>query len=140
MDLTQLGQRVPLPGHPSAAVLEVVDAPRSDIAARFRVPEFTSLCPVTGAPDFGQLLIDYVPDRHLIESKSLKLFMGSFRSHGCFHEQIVAMVLDRLWEAAAPRWMRVAAYFNARGGIAIEVTAQRGEIPTGVAAPPAWER
>ena len=85
---TMLGQQTGLPASPEEAVLESVPNPHNgaDYVARFAVPEFTSICPVTGQPDFAHLVIDYVPDQYLVESKSFKLFMGSFRNHGAFHE------------------------------------------------------
>ena len=96
--LTQLGHRVAWPESPDEAVLERVPNPHPDkvYLARFTAPEFTSLCPVTGQPDFAHLVIDYVPRRWLVESKSLKLYLGSFRNHGAFHEDCTIAIAGRL--------------------------------------------
>lgn len=128
--LTQLGEKVPLPSSPAAAVIETVpwDHPYS-IVCRFDVPEWTGICPVTGQPDFGHIFIDYIPKGKLIESKSLKLFMGSFRNHGCFHEKVIDLICARLYEAADPAWIRVAGVFNARGGIGINAVRIKGCVP-----------
>lgn len=99
--------------------------------ARFTVPEFTSLCPKTKQPDFATIYIDYVPFRHLIESKSLKLYMFSFRNHGAFHEDVVNIIAKKLWDAAEPQWLRVVGVFNPRGGIPIDVVVHAGKLPTG---------
>lgn len=98
MNLTQLGRNVRAPSSPDAAKLERVPNPHSDTdyVTRFAAPEFTSICPVTGQPDFAHLVIDYVPDRWLIESKSLKLFLTSFRNHGAFHEDCTVYIGKRL--------------------------------------------
>ena len=107
--LTQLGHAVGLPESPEAAVLERVPNPHPDVAyaVRFAAPEFTSLCPMTGQPDFAHLVIDYVPGDWLVESKSLKLFLGSFRNHGAFHEDCTVGIGLRLVETLAPRWLVV---------------------------------
>lgn len=132
--LTQLGQAAGLPDSPEAAVLERVPNPHQDTqyVARFTVPEFTSLCPVTGQPDFAHLVIDYVPDAWLVESKSLKLFLGSFRNHGAFHEDCTVAIGKRLVAALAPRWLRIGGYWYPRGGIPIDVFWQTGKVPEGV--------
>lgn len=103
--------------------------------ARFTCPELTSLCPATGQPDFARLIIDYVPDKWLIESKSLKLFLTSFRSHGAFHEACSMLIAQRLMVFLNPHWMRVAAYWAPRGGIPIDVFWHSGEPPVGVLIP-----
>ena len=109
---TMLGQMTGLPASPEEAVLEAVPNPHSgtDYVARFAVPEFTSICPVTGQPDFAHIVIDYVPDQHLVESKSFKLFMGSFRNHGAFHEDCTIMVAKRLIDCMKPKWLRIGGY------------------------------
>ena len=103
--LTLLGRRGPLPVSPAAARIETVPnpAPRKPYLVRFTCPEFTALCPVTGQPDFAHFVIDYVPARTLIESKSLKLFLASFRNHRAFHEDCTMTIADRLLRAAASR-------------------------------------
>ncbi len=132
--LTQLGHETPMPQTPEAARLERVANPHPDALylARFTAPEFTSLCPVTGQPDFAHLVIDYAPKEWLIESKSLKLFLGAFRNHGAFHEDCTLAIGKRLVEAAAPRWLRIAGYWYPRGGIPIDVFWQTGEPPQGL--------
>jgi 7-cyano-7-deazaguanine reductase len=132
--LGQLGHSSPLPASPDAAVLEVVPNPHPDAAyvIRFTAPEFTSLCPVTGQPDFAHLVIDYVPGKVIVESKSLKLFLASFRNHGAFHEDCTLTIARRLVEAAGPRWLRIGGYWYPRGGIPIDVFYQTGPAPEGV--------
>lgn len=140
-NLTQLGAQSPLPASPHAAILEVAQLPDEVVGEsmcfRFTVPEFTSICPVTGQPDFAHFIIDYVPKRNrIIESKSLKLFMGSFRNHPAFHEATTFMVASRLYDVCVPEWMRVVSLWYPRGGIPIDVFWQTGEPPAGVHIPP----
>jgi len=131
MDLTQLGRQTNLPTSPDAAVLERVPNPASgaNYLVRFACPEFTSLCPLTGQPDFAHIVLDYVPGDWLVESKSLKLFMGSFRNHGAFHEACTMMIAQRLVELLTPTWLRIGAYWYPRGGIPIDVFWQTGAAP-----------
>ncbi|WP_109574506.1 preQ(1) synthase [Aminobacter sp. AP02] len=132
--LTQLGTRVETPTSPETAVLETVPYERvggPPAIVRFACPEFTSLCPVTGQPDFAHIVIDYAPDRLLVESKSLKLFMVSFRNHGAFHEDCTVMIGRRIVEATKPLWLRIAGYWYPRGGIPIDVFWQTGAPPEG---------
>ncbi len=133
-DLTQLGRTTPAPVSPEKAVLERVPNPHSDTnyVARFTVPEFTSLCPVTGQPDFAHLVIDYVPDQWLVESKSLKLYFTSFRNHGAFHEDCTVAIGKRLVQLLEPRWLRIGGYWYPRGGIPIDVFWQTGKAPADV--------
>src|SRR5574338_46184 len=123
METTHLGKATPLPASPEKASLDYVPNPRPGALylVRFAAPEFTSLCPVTGQPDFAHLVIDYVPEAKILESKSLKLFLGSFRNHGAFHEDCTLAIAHRLVEAAAPRWLRIGGYWYPRGGIPIDV-------------------
>ncbi|MGZ6175930.1 MAG: preQ(1) synthase [Candidatus Binataceae bacterium] len=132
--VSQLGQRAEIPASPDAAVLEIVANPHrdTDYVIRFVCPEFTSLCPVTGQPDFAHVVIDYVPEETIVESKSLKLFMTSFRNHGAFHEECTVMIGKRIVEAAAPKWLRIGGYWYPRGGIPIDVFWQTGTLPEGV--------
>ncbi|CAO4173399.1 preQ(1) synthase [Methylorubrum extorquens] len=125
----QLGQQTPLPASPEVAQLDRVPNPHADTdyLARFTAPEFTSLCPVTGQPDFATLVIDYVPDRWLVESKSLKLYLGAFRNHGAFHEDCTVGIGRRLVALLEPRWLRIGGYWYPRGGIPIDVFWQTGE-------------
>ena len=126
-----LGQSSELPVSPEAAVLDYVPNPRAGelYLVRFAAPEFTSLCPVTGQPDFAHLVIDYAPGETIVESKSLKLFLGSFRNHGAFHEGTTVMIGKRLVETLAPRWLRIGGYWYPRGGIPIDVFWQTGAPP-----------
>ena len=126
-----LGQTSALPASPEEAVLDYVPNPRPGALylARFAVPEFTSLCPVTGQPDFAHLVIDYAPDQWLIESKSLKLYLGSFRNHGAFHEDCTVGIAKKIVEIANPRWLRIGGYWYPRGGIPIDVFWQSGPPP-----------
>lgn len=132
--VTQLGQNVPLPQTPEEARLERVPNPHPDVnyVARFTQPEFTSLCPVTGQPDFAILVIDYVPDAWLVESKSLKLYLGSFRNHGAFHEDCTLRIGRDLVALLEPRWLRIGGYWFPRGGMPIDVFWQTGTPPEGL--------
>src|SRR5262245_12462708 len=132
--LTQLGARVKLPASPRAAVLETVPNPHrgSPYLVRFTCPEFTTLCPITGQPDFAHLVIDYVPREKLVESKSLKLYLGSFRNHGAFHEDCTLSIAKRLGESLRPIWLRIGGYWYPRGGMPIDVFYQTGPAPEGV--------
>ncbi len=132
--LTQLGTATAIPERPDLAVLERAANPHPDAlyVARFTAPEFTSICPVTGQPDFGCLVIDYVPGEWIVESKSLKLFLQSFRAHGAFHEDCTLYVAKRIIEAVGPVWLRIGAYWNPRGGIPIDVFWQTGAPPEGL--------
>lgn len=136
-DLKQLGKKTSLPESPEEAVLERVPntKPEMQPCVRFTAPEFTSLCPLTGAPDFAHLVIDYVPGDWLVESKSLKLFLGSFRNHGAFHEDCTLEIAQRLIELLEPTWLRIGGYWFPRGGIPIDVFYQTGEPPKGVWVP-----
>ncbi len=134
-DLRYLGHgEAGLPTSPEEAELEAVPDPHADTdyLVRLTAPEFTSLCPVTGQPDFAHLVIDYVPDGLIVESKSLKLFLGSFRNHGAFHEDCTVAIAKRIVAAIAPRWLRIGGYWYPRGGIPIDVFYQTGEPPTGI--------
>ena len=136
-NLTQLGGHIDQPQSPEAARLERVANPHTDIdyVARFTAPEFTSLCPVTGQPDFAHLVIDYVPGDWLVESKSLKLFLTSFRNHGAFHEDCTIHIAKRLRDLLEPRWLRIGGFWYPRGGIPIDVFWQTNEPPKGVLIP-----
>ena len=134
---TLLGRPVGGFASPEQAVLERVDNPHPDALylARFTAPEFTSLCPVTGQPDFAHLVIDYAPQAWLVESKSLKLYLGAFRNHGAFHEDCTLAIAKRLVATAEPRWLRIAGYWYPRGGIPIDVFYQTGPAPEGLWVP-----
>ena len=132
--LTQLGREVRGFASPEEAVLERVPNPQAGILylARFTVPEFTSLCPVTGQPDFAHLVIDYAPGEWLVESKSLKLYLASFRNHGAFHEDCTVAIGRRIAAVADPSWLRIGGYWFPRGGIPIDVFWQTGPPPEGL--------
>jgi len=137
METRHLGQSSKLPASPEEAVLDYVPNPRPGALylVRFTAPEFTSLCPVTGQPDFAHLVIDYVPDGWLVESKSLKLYLAAFRNHGAFHEECTVAVGKRLAELLAPHYLRIGGYWYPRGGMPIDVFWQTGKLPAGVWAP-----
>ncbi len=131
-ELTQLGKKAGTAKTPHKAILETFanSNPATDYVVRLSAPEFTSVCPITGQPDFAVIVIDYVPSERLVESKSLKLFLGSFRNHGAFHEDCTVYIHDRLKEAMSPKFLRVTGIWNARGGIAIDVVVQSGDLPS----------
>ncbi len=133
-NLKQLGSATALPESPDEAELERVPNPQAGTpyCVRFTAPEFTSLCPMTGQPDFAHLVIDYIPRDWLVESKSLKLYLGSFRNHGAFHEDCTVSIGKRLVDLLAPDWLRIGGYWYPRGGIPIDVFYQTGPAPEGV--------
>jgi 7-cyano-7-deazaguanine reductase len=136
-ELTLLGRKTAMPARPEDAVLDRIPNADPDRAyvVRFTCPEFTSLCPVTGQPDFAHIVIDYVPRRWLVESKALKLYMQSFRNEASFHESVTVGIARRLTGELKPRWLRITAFFYPRGGIPIDVFFQTGEPPKGVYVP-----
>ena len=129
--LTQLGRKTAPLASPDKAVLEHVANPHpgDPYLVRFTCPEFTSLCPVTGQPDFAHLMIDYVPGKWIVESKSLKLFLTSFRNHDAFHEDCTLAIAKRIKNAIVPKWLRIGGYWYPRGGITIDVCYQWGKAP-----------
>ena len=133
-NLTQLGRQTPTPASPEAALLERVANPHPGLryCVRFTAPEFTSLCPLTGQPDFAHLVLDYVPDGWIVESKSLKLYLQSFRNHGAFHESCTLDIAQRIVTLLDPHWLRIGGYWYPRGGIPIDVFWQTGAAPEGV--------
>lgn len=133
-ELTQLGHRVAVPASPAEAQLQTVANPHADqpYLVRFTCPEFTTLCPVTGQPDFAHFVLDYVPADRLVESKSLKMFLSSFRNHRGFHEDCTLMIAKAVVEAARPQWLRIGGYWYPRGGIPIDVFWQSGPPPAGL--------
>ena len=142
-NLTQLGRKVAVPQSPEEAKLEAVPNPHGDVdyVVRFTAPEFTSLCPVTGQPDLAHFVIDYCPAKAIVESKSLKLFLASFRNHAAFHEDCTIEIGKRVAAAIRPKFLRIAGYWYPRGGIPIDIFWQTGKLPkdvwlpdTGVAA------
>jgi 7-cyano-7-deazaguanine reductase len=129
--LTQLGAKSELPTEPTVKILERVDNPhpRENYLVRFTAPEFTCLCPVTGQPDFAHFVIDYLPDRWLVESKSLKLYLHSYRNHGGFHEGTTLDIAKALIAVIKPRWIRIGGYWYPRGGMPIDVFFEKGKKP-----------
>ena len=132
-----LGRPSRIPASPDEAVLDRVPNPHPDTAyvARFTFPEFTAMCPVTGQPDFATMIIDYVPKDWLVESKSLKLYLNSFRNHGAFHEDCTVAIGKKLVHLLKPRWLRIGGYFHPRGGMPIDVFWQTGKLPANVWVP-----
>ncbi len=133
-NLTQLGSATAQPQSPDQAVLERVPTGHAGTLymVRFAAPEFTSLCPMTGQPDFAHIVIDYVPRSWLVESKSLKLYLASFRNHGAFHEDCTLDIGKKIVALLDPEWLRIGAYWYPRGGIPIDVFWQTGAPPAGV--------
>ena len=129
--LTHLGRQVPIPASPEAAAIEAVANPHRDAnyVVRFTAPEFTTLCPITGQPDFAHFVIDYVPGRELVESKSLKLFLTSFRNVAAFHEDCTVAIGKRIVAAIKPKYLRIAGFWYPRGGMPIDVFWQTGRLP-----------
>jgi 7-cyano-7-deazaguanine reductase len=129
-----LGKPAALPESPEQAVLDRVPNPHPDThyVARFTAPEFTCLCPVTGQPDFALLVIDYAPAAWLVESKSLKLYLASFRNHGAFHEDTTVAIGKRITQLLEPHYLRIGGYWYPRGGMPIDVFWQTGTLPQGV--------
>jgi len=136
-NLAQLGRRVALPKSPREAVLEAVPNPHRDCdyAVRFTAPEFTCLCPVTGQPDFAHFVIDYCPAKSILESKSLKLYLASFRNEAAFHEEVTIAIGKRIVAAIKPKFLRIAGFWFPRGGIPIDVFWQTGKLPAAVTLP-----
>jgi 7-cyano-7-deazaguanine reductase len=136
-NLTQLGNKASIANSPEKAVVEKVANPHGDVdyCIRFTCPEFTSLCPLTGQPDFAHLVIDYAPGKWIVESKSLKLFLFSFRNHGAFHEDCTVGIAKRLLKEIKPKWLRIGGYWYPRGGIPIDIFFEQGQKPEGLFVP-----
>ena len=135
--LKQLGSKTEAPNSPKDAVLESVDNPHQDVdyVIRFTCPEFTSMCPLTGQPDFAKMVIDYIPGKKIVESKSLKLFLNSFRNHGDFHEACTIYIAKRIIKEIKPKWFRISGLWYPRGGIPIDVFYQNTLPPKKVFIP-----
>ena len=135
--LTQLGRPTALPSSPDKAKLESVPNPHpgDDYLVRFTAPEFTTLCPITGQPDFAHFVLDYVPGKAILESKSFKLYLASFRNASGFHEDTTVKIAKRVAQAAKPKFLRIAGFWYPRGGIPIDVFWQTGKLPKSVALP-----
>lgn len=119
---------------PDRKILQKVENPHqgTDYAIRFTCPEFTSICPITGQPDFAKLLIDYVPNKSILESKSLKLYLFSYRNHGAFHEDCTIQIAKDVIGCIKPKWLRISGYWYPRGGIPIDIFFQSGELPKNI--------
>ena len=130
-DLKALGGDSAIPDQPEPKVLERVANPQAgtNYLVRFAIPEFTSICPVTGQPDFAHLVLDYVPNKWIVESKSLKLYLFGFRNHGAFHEDCTVRIGKDIQKLLRPRWLRIGGYWYPRGGIPIDVFWQTGAPP-----------
>ena len=133
-NLTHLGGSGMLPDSPDEAVLEAVTNPHqgTDYLVRFTAPEFTSVCPVTGQPDFAHFVIDYLPEGSIVESKSLKLFLGAFRNHATFHEDCTISIAKRIEATISPKWLRIGGYWYPRGGMPIDIFYQIAKPPEGL--------
>ena len=126
-----LGNKTILPTEPNITILDTIPNPHMDVnyVTRFTCPEFTSICPVTGQPDFAHILIDYIADKSIVESKSLKLYLGSYRNHGAFHEDCTVTIAKDLTNVIKPKWLRIYGYWYPRGGIPIDIFYEYGKIP-----------
>lgn len=133
-ELIHLGKVSPIENDPDKVKLDIVPKPHpaSAYVCRFSIPEFRSLCPVTSQPDYATIIIDYLPYKHLLESKSLKLWMFAFANHNAFHEAVTASIAERFWNEVQPEWVRVASFFNARGGISIDTVVEHGGLRKGI--------
>jgi 7-cyano-7-deazaguanine reductase len=132
--LTQLGQAVRQPSSPDQAKLESVPNPHADAdyLIRFTAPEFTTLCPITAQPDFAHFVLDYVPGKAILESKSFKLYLASFRNVAGFHEDTTLAIAKRIASVIKPKFLRIAGYWYPRGGIPIDIFWQTGKLPANV--------
>lgn len=141
-NLTQLGsQNTRYESNYNPSLLETFNNkhPENDYFVKFNCPEFTSLCPITGQPDFANIIISYVPDKKLVESKSLKLYLFSFRNNGDFHEDCVNLIMKDLIQAMNPKYIEVWGKFLPRGGLSIDPYCNYGQAGTKWEAV-AWER
>lgn len=135
--LKHLGQQSDLATEPSLEILEAVPNPHQDVSylTRFTCPEFTSICPITGQPDFAHFVIDYIADKSIIESKSLKLYMASYRNHGAYHEDCSIQIAKDIISCIKPRWFRIGGYWYPRGGIPIDIFFESGSRPENMSVP-----
>ena len=129
-----LGSKSKIEKSPDNFVLDGVEKPQPPHAysIRFSAPEFTSICPITSQPDFGHIIVDYIPQKIIMESKSFKLFLFSFRNYGGFHEDCTIKIAKKIIKYISPKWLRVASFWNPRGGIPIDVFYQTGKKPDNV--------
>jgi 7-cyano-7-deazaguanine reductase len=136
-NLNALGSKSNIPECPHPEVLEKVINPKIDINYTIRItcPEFTSICPVTSQPDFAHIIIDYVPNKYIVESKSFKLYLMGYRNHGAFHEDCTISIAQDIISLLSPKWLRIAGYWYPRGGIPIDIFWQSNEKPKGLFVP-----
>ena len=135
MTKTKLGKAVNYQyDNPDIKILDIVSNPHCDLdyLIKFSCPEFTSICPVTSQPDFANIIIEYVPNKKILESKSLKLYLTSFRNHGAFHEDCTIKIAKDLILLMSPKWLRISGYWYPRGGIPIDIFFQTGVVPKNI--------
>ena len=132
--LNQLGKKSKILNDPKKVILDTVENPNKKLkyAIRLSSPEFTSICPLTGQPDFGNIIIDYIPKELIVESKSFKLFLHSFRNHGAFHEECTIMIATKVIKTVNPLWLRIGGFWNPRGGIPIDIFYQTAKKPADI--------
>ena len=132
--LNYLGKNKNLLNNPDRCLLDPIPNNNytKNYVVRLTVNEFTSLCPITGQPDFAKFIIDYLPNKYLVESKSFKFFMYSFRNHQYFHENCTIYIADKILKSIKPKWLRISGYWFPRGGIPIDIFYQTGTCPEGV--------
>ena len=132
--LNQLGKKSKILSNPKKVILDTVENPNKKLkyVIRLSSPEFTSICPLTSQPDFGNIIIDYIPSKLIVESKSFKLFLHSFRNHGAFHEECTLMIANKVINAVSPAWLRIGGFWNPRGGIPIDIFYQTGKKPNDI--------
>ena len=130
-NLNALGYKSKIPEHPDPETLEKVKNPKIGIeySIRFTCPEFTSICPVTSQPDFAYIILDYVPNKFIVESKSFKLYLLGYRNHGAFHEDCTISIAQDIIKLLSPKWLRIGGYWYPRGGIPIDIFWQTGKTP-----------
>ncbi len=135
--LDALGKKSKIPQKPNKSVLEKIPNPKIKVnySIRLSCPEFTSICPVTSQPDFAHIIIDYVPNNFIVESKSFKLYLLGYRNHGAFHEDCTITIATDIVELLSPKWLRVAGYWYPRGGIPIDIFWQNKEKPKNIFIP-----
>ena len=132
--LNQLGKKSKILSDPKKVILDTVENPNKKLkyVVRLSSPEFTSICPLTSQPDFGNIIIDYIPSKLIVESKSFKLFLHSFRNHGAFHEECTLMIANKVINAVSPAWLRIGGFWNPRGGIPIDIFYQTEKKPNDI--------
>ena len=136
-NFTKLGKKINNYDYPDIKILEKVENPKKNIlyTVRLTCPEFTSICPVTSQPDFANIIIDYIPKRFIVESKSLKLYLQSYRNHGAFHEDCTITIASDIVKTLKPVWLRIVGYWYPRGGIPIDIFWQTSKEPEKVLIP-----